>query len=64
MRKLGFILLFAVGELAAFGDAPVSNVSAVFRSGQTFVTWDNLPGTGCVFTVDLPRVRALELAAV
>jgi signal transduction histidine kinase len=24
----------------------------------------NLPGTGCVFTVDLPRVRALELAAV
>jgi signal transduction histidine kinase len=24
----------------------------------------NVPGTGCVFTVDLPRVRALALAAV
>src|SRR5689334_10364537 len=30
---------------------PVTNLHATFRDGQTFLTWDNLPGTGWIYHV-------------
>ena len=40
-------LLFAAPAPAA----TVTNLNATFRDGQTFITWDNLPGTGWLYHV-------------
>ena len=53
-------LLFATSVSAS----PVSNLRATFRDGQTFLTWDNLPGTGWIYHVmsaSSPIVDALSL---
>jgi len=52
---------------------PVTNLRATFRDGQTFLTWDNLPGTGWIYhvmsasspIVDAPSLdNASEIAQV
>jgi pimeloyl-ACP methyl ester carboxylesterase len=40
-------LLFASSASAA----TVSNLRTLFRDGQTFITWDNLPGSGWIYHV-------------
>jgi pimeloyl-ACP methyl ester carboxylesterase len=40
-------LLFASSASAA----TVTNLRTLFRDGQTFITWDNLPGTGWIYHV-------------
>ena len=40
-------LLFATSASAT----PVTNLRATFHDGQTFLTWDNLPGTGWIYHV-------------
>ncbi len=42
------LLLFAPSAQAA---ATVQNIRADFHDGQTFLTWDNLPGTGWIYHV-------------
>ncbi len=42
----------------------VSNIGAQFHDGQTFVTWDNLPGTGWLYHVYTSSAPLTDAAAL
>ncbi|MEQ1832211.1 MAG: alpha/beta hydrolase-fold protein [Candidatus Eisenbacteria bacterium] len=44
--------------------ATVSNLQAVHRSGQTFITWDNIPGSGWLYHVYASPTPIQEVAAL
>ena len=44
--------------------ATITNLQAVHRNGQTFVTWDNLPGTGWLYHVYASPSPIEEVAAL
>lgn len=63
LALLAALLLSATAVSAA----TVSKLGAIHRDGQTFVTWDNLPGTGWIYHVyaspsPLDEVSALDNA--
>ncbi len=53
-RTLTLVGLAFIGVVAVVPPAhaaTVANLQATFRDGQTFVTWDNLPGTGWTYHI-------------
>lgn len=44
--------------------ATVSNIKTEFHDGQTFVTWDNLPGTGWIYHVHTSSAPLADAAAL
>lgn len=55
LRRAMFAAFAACCALGAFAQsaqaAQVTNLEVVHRSGQTFITWDNLPGTGWTYRI-------------
>ena len=53
-------LLFATSAPAA----TITNLRATFHDGQTFITWDNLPGTGWVYHVLSSSVELVDASSL
>src|SRR5258706_12462733 len=52
LRRALFALLLATPVFAASAHAAqVSNLTALVRNGQTYLTWDCPPGTGWIYRV-------------
>ncbi len=62
VRIASLVALFLFAPVAH--SATVTNLKAVHRDGQTFVTWDNLPGTGWMYHVYASVSAIDELAAL
>jgi pimeloyl-ACP methyl ester carboxylesterase len=66
-RRLPFLVrLTALALLvsASAHAAAVTNIAAEHRDGQTFLTWDNLPGTGWTYHVYESPVRVNTMADI
>ncbi len=62
VRIASLVALSALAPVAH--SATVTNLKAVHRDGQTFVTWDNLPGTGWMYHVYASVSAIDEIAAL
>jgi hypothetical protein len=49
--RIASLLALLLVASSAQASTPVQNIRADFHDGQTFLTWDNLPGTGWIYHV-------------